>query len=43
MSGVSNIRRLGPERVTWVNSCMVRGSKPGFVKKHYALSAQEVG
>lgn len=31
-----HIRRLGPERVTWVNSCMVRGSSPGFIEKQYA-------
>lgn len=32
-----HIRRLGPERITWVNSCMVRGSVAGFIDKQYAL------
>lgn len=32
-----HVRRLGPERVTWVNSCIVSGSRAGFVGKSYAL------
>lgn len=32
-----HIRRLSPERITWVNSCMVRGSAPGFAAKTYSV------
>jgi hypothetical protein len=32
-----HVRRLSDTRVTWVNSCIVGGSKVGFVEKNYAL------
>jgi hypothetical protein len=35
-----HVRRLDSERVTWVNSCIVRGSSPGFVDKQYAVGAE---
>lgn len=34
-----HIRRLGAGRVTWVNSTIVNGSKPGFARKAYAVAA----
>lgn len=39
-----HVRRLGPERVTWVNSCIVTGGKAGFADKRYAVKGgRDVG
>lgn len=32
-----HVRRLPGDRVTWVNACIVSGSRPGFVSKDYAV------
>lgn len=34
-----HVRRLDAERVTWVNACMVHGSKRGFVDKRYEVES----
>ena len=35
-----HIRRLGPERVTWVNACIVAGNRPGFAEKNYSMGVR---
>ena len=35
-----HIRRLSPERITWVNATIVKGRRDGFVEKAYALDRE---